>query len=250
MTDASQRLHEFSDWAAAQKPPRRLALWIVVALLLHAGTFLLFRIAWPPAAPVGISDASLYVLLPGSAEARRLAPFLEAADPALFAPERAHSEPLAKPEMPAYRPSFAAAAPALVPLPDDGARVLPPLVRDFRPVPMPEEARPSIATPPPAGRTQVAFSASLASRAPKDWPEMKFTARPGDPLAPTRFLIAVAPDGRVLHVMKDGPSDVLDDAASQYLARLWFARGPDSRIAWGTATFHWGLDVNRKEPAP
>jgi hypothetical protein len=48
--------------------------------------------------------------------------------------------------------------------------------------------------------------------------------------------------------MKDGPSDVLDDDASQYLMRLWFNRGRDSRITWATAIFHWGLDVKRKEP--
>jgi hypothetical protein len=30
--------------------------------------------------------------------------------------------------------------------------------------------------------------------------------------------------------------------------QLWFQRGPNDDIAWGTATFYWGLDVKREEP--
>ena len=256
MTETGDRLRLMFDWASAQKGGRRLALWLVAAVLLHCAAYLLFRVSYPPLSPSRISDATLYVLLPGSPEARRLAPFLAAEDPALFAPEKIHDREMPAPPIPAYQPSYAVATPQLEPLPDSQPRVLPPLIRDFGPVPVAETPVAASSQPMPAKDTQVVFSAPLQSRAPQQWPQANFGARPGDELAPTQFLIAVAPDGRVLHVLKDPDSagttlgddnKALDDAASQFLMRLSFQRGPDSQVAWGTATFHWGLDVKREE---
>jgi hypothetical protein len=257
MTEAGDRARLLFDWAAAQHGSRRLALWLLAAVLLHGGAYLLFRVTYPPLSPTRISDATLYVLLPNSPQAQRLEPFLAAADPALFAPERMHGREMPVPPIPAYQPSFAAATPLLEPLPDSQPRVLPPLIRDFGPVPVAEAPAARPVQPAPATATQVVFSAPLQARAPSRQPKIRFVARPGDQLAPARFLIAVAPDGRVLHVLKDpdssgiAPGDenkALDDAASQFLMNLWFQRGPDSQVAWGTATFHWGLDVKREEP--
>jgi hypothetical protein len=246
--DASDRLRLMFDWA--HDDGRRLALWIVAALALHAAAYALLRITYPRPEPARISDATLYLLLPGSPEAARLAPFLASADPSLFAAERSDRIGLPAPPIPAYQPSYATDRPELAPLPDPQPRVLPPLLRDFGPVPVNDPAAPRPAPVPPAGQTQILFSPSLSGRAPADRPSAKFTARPGDQLAPTRFLLAVAPDGRVLHVLRDGATrnEALDDAASRLLMRLWFHRGGDSQIAWGTATFYWGLDVKREEP--
>jgi hypothetical protein len=240
------------DWASAQRSGQRLALWVVIALFLHAGAYLLLRVTYPPADPVRISEAALYVLLPGSPEEKRLTPFIEAANPALFAPEDPHGLAMPAPPMPAYEPSYAAAKPQLVPMPENPARVLPPLLPDFGPISMPEAAAPAPQWPAPATGTQIVFSRTLEARAPQEWPAKKFTARPGDLLAPMQFLIAVAPDGRVLHVFRDPDSagddnKAIDDAASRYLMSLWFRRGPNSGIVWGSATFHWGLDVKREE---
>ncbi|HEY8900909.1 MAG TPA: hypothetical protein VIM61_10905 [Chthoniobacterales bacterium] len=236
------------DWA--HDSGRRLALWILAAIALHAAAFALFRISYPAPQPARISDATLYVLLPGSAEAARLAPFLAAADPALFAAERSDRLGRPDPQIPAYEPSYTAAKPEILPLPDPKTRILPPLLRDHGPVPVAEAPVARKDTPAPATRTQTIFSANLASRAPQEWPKFKFVARPGDQLAPTRFLLGVAPDGRVLHVIRDTDSrnSSLDDAASHLLMQLWFQRGPNDDIAWGTATFYWGLDVKREEP--
>lgn len=253
MTDAGDRLRLLFDWASAQRSGQRLAIWLVVALLLHGAAYLAFRITYPPAAPARVSEAQpLYILLPGSRETRRLTPYLDAADPALFAPEKAHGTQFAPPVAPAYEPSYASAKPQLVPLPDVQPRVLPPLVRDVGPVPMPAGQPPAARSPIPAAETQIELSGALAGRAPRQWPAKKFTARPGDQLAPTRFLIAVAPDGRVLHVFRGLESigddnKALDDRASRYLMSLWFGRAADSAVAWGAVTFHWGLDVKREE---
>ncbi|MDD5199995.1 MAG: hypothetical protein PHC88_09345 [Terrimicrobiaceae bacterium] len=249
--DPGDRLRLLFDWA--HDGGRRLALWILVAIVLHAGAYLLFRIEYPRPEPARISDAPLYVLLPGSPEAMRLAPFLASADPALLSPERADRLILPTPAIPAYKPSFAATTPELAPLPDPQPRVLPPLLRDFGPVPIADTPAPHTAPPFPASETQIVFSDSLRSRAPREWPKAKFTTRPGDQLAPARFLLAVAPDGRVLHVLKshDTPgadTPALDDASSRLLMRLRFQRGGDSQVAWGAATFYWGLDVKREEP--
>jgi hypothetical protein len=251
------RLRPLFDWAAAQDNPRRLALWIAVALALHAGAYALFRIRYPAPAPPRIAEAAIYVLQPGSPEAKRLAPFLAGADPALFAPERANSGALPAPTAPPYQPSYATAALQLTPLPEKQDHTLPPLLRDFGPVPVREESRPApTPLPTPARGTQLLFSPGLQARAPATLPPFQFQARPGDWLAPMRFLLAVAPDGRVLHTILDDAApnklaatenQALEDTAARYLTGLVFRAQPGTAATWGTATFHWGLDVERKE---
>lgn len=244
----AERLALLFEWAQHDRR-RCLGLWLLVALLLHAGAYALFRIEYPRPSPARINEGGFYVLLPGSPEAARLSPFLASADPGLFAPERATRAGIPPPTAPAYEPSYAARKPELSPLPEPVVRILPPLPQDFGPVPVPEAAVPARVLPPPATATQITASAALLDRLPQPRPPMAFTARPGDQLPPTAFLVAVAPDGRVLHVMRNGASvnPALDDAASRYVMALRFARGPDSAITWGTVTFHWGTDVQRRE---
>jgi hypothetical protein len=250
------RLPPLFDWAAAQDNPRRLALWILVALALHAGAYALFRINYPAPTPPRISDATLYVLPPGSPEAKRLAPFLAGADPALFASERARGTALPSPTAPPYQPSYMAATLQLAPLPERQTHVLPPLPQDFGPVPVRENAAPPTALPPPARETQILLSPALQARAPKASKAASFTARPGDQLAPMRFLVAISPEGRVLHVIPDtiatskltgSENQALEDSAARHLMSLEFQPRADGGVTWGTATFHWGLDVERKE---
>jgi hypothetical protein len=249
-------LRPLFDWAAAQDNPRRLALWIAVALGLHAGAYALFRINYPAPTPPRISEATLYVLPPGSPEARRLEPFLAGADPALFAPERARGTGLPSPTAPPYQPSYTTATLQLTPLPEHRSHVLPPLPQDFGPVPVREDAAPSAALPAPARETQILFSPALEARAPKSPVMPHFSARPGDQLAPMRFLIAVSPEGRVLHVLSDNAApnklagsenQALEDSASHHLMSLEFQPKAGGGLTWGTATFHWGLDIQRKE---
>lgn len=250
-------LRPLFDWAAAQDNPRRLALWIVVALALHAGAYALFRVNYPAPAPPRISEAALYVLPPGSPEMKRLAPFLAGADPALFAPERAHGTALPSPTAPPYRPSYMAATLQLAPLPERQPRVMPPLPQNFGPVPVRENAAAPISLPAPARETRILFSPTLQARVPKAPAAAHFTARPGDQLAPTRFLLAVSPEGRVLHVIPDtiatsklagSENQALEESAARLLMGMEFQPQAGNGATWGTATFHWGLDVERKEP--
>ena len=249
---SNEPLRLLFDWASAQDNRRRLAIWIFIALLLHAGVYLLLRVAYPPPNPRPISDATLHVLLPGSPEAARLAPFLASADPALFAPEQLRDLETPDPPIPNYVPSYEKALPDLVSLPEPGTRILPPLTRDFGALPMPDSRQAPQQLPPPARETQLEFTATLEGRRPAELPPMKFTARPGDLLAPTSFLVAVGPDGTVRHVLKSlstvgSTNKSLDEAAKRYLMSLKFSpAGEMQDTTWGTATFPWGLDVERK----
>lgn len=241
------RLRLLFDWA--HEDGRRLALWMIVAIALHAAAWPLFQTRYPHPEPANISEASLYVLLPGSPAAARLAPLLASADPSLAAPERDDRLGLPEPKIPDYEPSYAAAALELVPLPDPAPRLLPPLLQDFGPVPMPDSANAAPSLPPPATATQVIFSEALRNRAPGRIPPVTLSARPGDQLAPSRFLIAVASDGRVLHIVRpiDSVNKSLDDAAARQLMQLKFAPASDDAVVWGVALYFWGLDVHREE---
>jgi hypothetical protein len=42
-------------------------------------------------------------------------------------------------------------------------------------------------------------------------------------------------------------NQALEDTAARYLTGLVFRAQPGTAATWGTATFHWGLDVERKE---
>ena len=246
-SEAGRRLHLLFDWAAAQDDRRRLALWIVVALALHAGAYTLFHLSYPVPRAARISDATLYILLPGTRESSLIAPYLASADPALVAPEGSPNVKLPPPAIPAYKPSYETWTPVVSPLPDPQSRVAPPLVRVYAPVEVADSYAPPPSLAAPASETQIVFSPALAARAPQNRPQLRFVTTRGEQLAPSQFLLAIAPDGRVLHVLKNGPGQALDDGASQYLMSLWFQRGSGSAIAWGTATFHWGLDVKREK---
>ncbi len=244
----AERLAFLFEWAQHDRR-RRLGLWLLVAIALHAGAYFLFRIEYPRAEPARLNEGALYLLLPGSPDRPRLNAFLDSTDPSLFAPERT-SLVTPPPTIPAYEPSYLATRPPLEPLTESRGRVLPPLPVDLGPVPVAEPAFARPALPPPASDTRLQTSANLRARLPANLPAMRFTARPGDQLPPARFLIALAPDGRPLHVVRDGVgvNATLDDQAARYLMALRFTRGHATTIDWGTVTFHWGLDVTRKEP--
>ncbi len=238
------------DWTGRQDHRRRLGLWITFALVLHAAGYFLFRAAYPDPTRVEPVNAKIYLLSPDSEAARRLAPMIAAADPALFAADRLATRPLADPAIPDYQPSFENATPPLAALPDPDVSLLPPLPRDDGPVVVNDGRAAPKPLPAPARNTQVTFADDLAKRPIANQPTAAFTARPGEPLAPATYLLAVAPDGTVRHVMEldrtDSPQ--INAVAIPYLLRFKFspAAPSTSHLAWGTATIHWGLDVRRE----
>lgn len=232
------------DWV--QDHRRRLALWLVVALLLHVGAYFLFRVVQPPASPAPPLDRAIHVLAPGSPEAIRLAAFIEANDPSLVAADRIGPISIPDPAVPAYRPSYSTAPPPLAPLPDPQPRILPPVLREAGAVPMPNPQS-TLTLPPPAMETQVVFGGDLAERGVVSAPDWEFAEKPGGLLPPAVFLIAVDEKGRVLHVFEQESTSnrALDSAAAQRLFELRFDEAPGR--SWGTATFHWGAEETREE---
>ncbi len=236
------------DWTNRQNHRARLAVWILFAVVLHAAAYVSFRAANPPPNAIKPSTARLIVLAPGSDEARRLSPLIAASDPSLYATDRSalSSSP---PAIPEYQPSFQNAVPPLQLLPERSSRLLPPLPRDDGPVVVNDA--PTTTNPPrpePARETTVTFAGDLAGREINHRPAAAFTARPGDPLARSRYLVAVAPSGTVRHVFEiEGTASADINAVSiPFLLGFEFFPTDADALAWGTATIHWGLDVRRQ----
>ncbi len=236
------------DWTGRQDHRRRLGIWIFLALSLHAVGYFLFRAAYPEPTNSDPVAATIFILPSGGEDARRLGPMIAAADPGLFAADRLTTRPLPDPAVPDYHPSFENAPPPLAPLPNPVVDLLPPLPRDSGPVAI-NDGRPSPKPlPAPARDTEVTFADDLANRPTTARPTAAFTARPREPLAPATYLIAVAPDGSVRHVMEMDRTDSpqINAVAIPYLFRFKFSPVADSTdLAWGLATIHWGLDVRR-----
>lgn len=248
---AGNEIQLLTNWVSRLDNRRHLAVWIFAAILLHAAAWFLFRITYPPAGRTEPSHAGFYVVLPGTEAARALAARLEAGDPALFAADRTRGPGFADPPIPAYQPSYATAAPALRPLPDPPAAIEPPLLAGSGAVPVSEGRAPSAGpAPTPAQATQLVFGGALRGRAIVSKPEMIFRARPGDQLAAADYLVAVSPEGAVLHVFEqpraDSRNPEIDAAAIKFLMGMKFAPAPGAGVQWDAATFHWGTDVKRE----
>lgn len=230
------------DWA--QDHRRRLALWIFIALVLHTGAYFLFRVVEMTPSPSPSLDTTIYVLPPNSPEARRLAPLIASEDPSLAAADRIGPISVPDPPIPKYRPGYATASPRVAPLPDPDRRLLPPVIHDFGAVTVPDLPSTRI-TPTPATRSMIEFGGELAGRDARTPKPTNLFARPEDHLPPATFLVKIDKSGRVLHVLEqEGTQNrELDAAAMAFLSNLTFSEGIGP--AWGTATFHWGNDIQR-----
>ncbi|CAN5690796.1 hypothetical protein BH09VER1_BH09VER1_04030 [soil metagenome] len=220
---------------------------LVLSFFLHAACVLVFSVAYPHSTGRAARSAEVFFLRPGSPEAIQLAPLLEASDPALFSPGQVFGRHVWKLPATGYIPSFDLKTPSLEPLaPLALEPMLPPLsetefvgIREPRPV----KKEPGLST-------ALHLGDGLAGRAFTPPKNIAFTA-PRQGLAPTRFLLAVSPEGQPLHIIPL-PDDVsgsesLDKAALRYLAATRFAPDPTGREpVWGTATFLWGADVVRE----
>lgn len=243
-----EAIQHLLDWESRQAAPRRLALWIVVAVVLHAAALVAFRLV-PPSVDRSepSSEAVIALALPGTQAGETLARWLDLRDPALFAAERSDRANRFDPAPPPYRPSFMDVAAPALPMPERSERLLPPLPTSSSPVAISGGRRMAEDTPKEASsETEIRFSGALENRAVVERGEFTFVARPGDLLQPAEFLIAVGPDGHVLHGFEQTGTtfEPLNAQASAALHELRFEPGPG--IQWGAATFYWGDDVERR----
>lgn len=222
-------------------------LMLVLSFLLHVGCIVLFSATYPHSRSTPPKSAEVYFLKPGSREAAELAPLLEASDPALFSPGQVFGRHVWKLPETAYIASFDVKVPSLESLPPGPAQpMLPPVSEtDFIGL---KDTTP--ATRSPGLPTVVHLGGDLAGRSFTPPADVTFSA-PRQSLAPTRFYLAVSPDGVPMHLLpmpdSTSGSESLDRAALRYLAGSRFAADPTAKEpVWGTATFLWGADVTRE----
>jgi hypothetical protein len=246
------RTHLF-EWPSRHNVHLALPLMLILSFLLHAASMFLFHAAVPRAGGTSERAASVNYILPGSAEAAKLAPLLAASDPALFSSAEVGPKVWNLPKT-AYIASFDEETPALKPLPTPGPAEFLPLDPGTAPVTvatMVPKAPPLRELAPP---TTVQFGGGLEKRACTPPEGFKFSdviALTQQGRAPAEFLVAVSPDGLPLHFFPQQSSgdENLDRAALRYLAGCRFAPAPaETEPAWGTALFVWGGDIVRASP--
>jgi hypothetical protein len=225
---------------------------LVLSFFLHAGCLFIFHATFPSSEASRERSATVYSLLPGSAEAARIEPMLAASDPALFSSTKVFGRNVWKLPRTAYVASFDEEVPALTTLPA-------PLPSQFLPPDSgttPVSVATVVARTPPAREpsvpTAVRFGGSLERRAwtpPQNLDFATLGILPRQGLMPAEFLIAVSPDGLPMHLFPQRSSgdENLDRTALKYLAGCRFEAAPSDREpAWGTATFVWGADVKQE----
>jgi hypothetical protein len=242
-------LHLF-DWPSRHNVHLTLPLMLVLSFVLHAACAAVFQVAYPRSQASPERSAEVYFLQPGTPEAVQMAPLLAASDPALFSPGQLFGRDVWKLPETVYVASFDSEKPALSPLPATASGPVLPAVLSTGPVVGKQqhvEAKAvDRATGPP---TVLKLGGALAGRTMTPPAEFLFSAPPKQGLIPAEFLIAVSPDGLPMHLFPQNSSgnEKLDRAALSYLAAARFS--PDAagnEPAWGTATFLWGADVERK----
>ena len=221
---------------------------LTLSAAVHAATFFLFQIAYPPRVTIPPPAPEVSLLLPTSPENRALLRRIEAEDPALLAAVASTTPPgLLEPK---YRASYETVRTQPRTVAEEQAVVRFPSPKDPLEIIRSgaQTAQLASAAPPPAP-TRVTFSPALAARAPKTERAWSFGPRATAPLESAMYLIGVTDRGEVRYVFLQHSSgeSALDAQAAALLPRLDFQRG-EAPIAWGIATIAWGDDAYGENP--
>ncbi|GAB4166332.1 MAG: hypothetical protein Fur0032_03630 [Terrimicrobiaceae bacterium] len=241
----ADRLATLFDWPARHAVQVALPAMYVIAALAHIVGLAAFRLSTPNPTPSHRQAATVYALLPVAGGSRAMESALSSADPALFSPSSSEERGIWQLAETDYRPSLQSMMPGLRGLPATNAPPLPPVTPTGPVALSAQPAAPSPTIPPPPTNSVLEFSNPLAGRNPSPLAFDGFSAPEKQGLLPASFLIAVGPEGRVLHVfpLESSGYDALDREADRSLHQLRFE--PSSDTTWGTATFLWGADVRR-----
>ena len=243
------------EWPIRRAPRLTLPLCIVAAAVVQTGIVILFSISYTPPSAKLPSAPRFYFLPPDSAAARRLAPWLEAHDPAIFSPRRATAAAVPAPPPLTYRPSYEEPPPPLRPLPAGKEEAIePPLI----PVVLPASGEVGrvkttpVAAPVAIPKTAVRWLDELAQREiidPVAAPTLSKT--PGAPalLQPTQYQVAIGPEGIPRSCVLIDPSG---DPAADEAGRIWVLGQrfrPSNAAAWGRVLILWAPQESAKLPA-
>ncbi len=243
----AEGLNLLFEWPSRHSVHIGLPLALVVSALLHGGGIAAFQLM-PPKSPSGERrSAAAYVLPSGLPAATYLERIIAATDPALFSPVALEERDLKNFPAAKYSASFDTWEPSLEGPPPVRPVALSP-VATFGPVrkpaPPPDSPSGPTFTPP----TKLSFSGGLQGRGFSLAESTTFSAPPRQNLLPAEFLVAAAPDGRVLHAfpLTSSGNEDLDRTALAGILAGKFSESTISSPAWGLATFLWGSDVSRE----
>ena len=221
---------------------------LTLSATVHAATFFLFQIAYPPRVSIPPPAPEVSLLLPTSPENRALLRRIEAEDPALLAAVASTPPPAILD--PKYQASYETVRTQPRTVAEEQAVVRFPSPKDPLAIIRsgPQTAQLASAAPPPVP-TRVTFSPVLATRAPQTEPTWNFEPRTTTPLESATYLIGVTDRGEVRYVFLQHSSgdSALDAQAAAQLPRLDFQHAA-TPIAWGIATVIWGDDAYGANP--
>jgi hypothetical protein len=230
-------------WEVLRRFPTVLPGFILISLLVHAATFFIFRVTYPPQASMAAPPPEVTVLDPNRPDHQALLRWIEAEDPSpAINGGNAVTDRLLQVE---YKPSYARLRTPPLTLPEETLRTQFPPARDPLAIIRSVEAKPPVSAPPPAGDpTRVTLSGPLKSRAADPMPRFDLATKSTAELEEAAFLVGVDARGVVQYVMPQLSSGnaAADDAAMKYLSTLRLSPG-DQAISWGRATIQWGADA-------
>ena len=249
--------HLLFEWPIRQAPRLTLPFCILLAAIVQGIMIFLFSISYKAPSGPRPESPQVYFLPPDSKAAIRLAPWLEANDPAVFSPQRAAGEAL--PALPPlnYRPSYMEPPPPLRPLPPEELPAL-------QPPSLPLDAgvsgglvglgkksvrSPAVGVPVTDSRaaTVVHWEDDLSSRILVTLPPLSLGLPSPPALAHGRgaqesslYQVAVNEEGIPSHNVLIGTSG---DAASDEAGKIWIQSArfqPADHVTWGRVLIIWG----------
>jgi hypothetical protein len=237
-------------FAWLHRPRLSLALpgFLLLSLLVHALTFYIFQVAYPPSVTIAPPPVQVNVLTPTSPENQELLRWIESEDPAVIA--NPHEASPGGIRDVTYQPSFATVRTAPKTFGEREAAVFfPPAVNGAALLGGAQKQSAAIPRKNEPQKTELRFSGPLAARKITARPALKLNAggiaNPGQ----TVFFTGVSADGAVQYVfLQNGSGDSgLDRQAENHLAGFKFSRAA-AGVTWGFATFFWGDDARAAAP--
>ncbi len=240
------------EWPIRQAPRLALPGCILIAAFIQASMIFLFSISYKNPSDIPPSSPQIYFLPTDSAAARKIAPWLEANDPAVFSPLYATQTALPAPPPLKYRPSYEEPPPPLRLLPAEPARSLLPPSLPLTPAMLQKSLSsrlpatslaPATNAPLPQQQTLVQWQDGLASRVLLAQAANRMTTAP-QPLAasaqPALYEVGIGAEGMPMHcVLLDSSGDsASDEAGSVWIHAQRFS--PSTQESWGRVLILWG----------
>ncbi len=244
------------SWDSSRRRRRMLAAFLLLSLMAHAVCFYLFQIVYPTPVALLPPPARVTFIAPDSEEGRTLLRWIDAEDPAVaFTTHPVPGARLGALPKAEHEPSYSTMGPML--------KELPTLKPDLR-IPSSQPPTPvhfgSRKTVPIKGsaRTYISFSKELDQFGAPALSKSEFAASNEDTPEALRFRVAVSDRGEIRYCFPINSSGdpALDQQARLQVMRARFAQNrgttnkPESTLVWGTATVHWGSDIEHPQQAP